>query len=77
MLKGSLLAVAVLGVSGSVFAMGAGNPLDPKYKAPAFSDIHNGEGAMTQEEYLNYVNRSWTEGGGKDIGKAHPKYSAY
>ena len=77
MLKRSLLAVVVLGVSGSAFAMSPANPLDPMYRAPAFKDTHNGDGAMTQEEYMNHVNRSWTESGGKDIDKSHPKYSDY
>ena len=77
MFKQSVLAVAVLSVSGSIFAMGPGNPLDPMYKAPAFSDIQKGDGAMTQDDDMNYVNRSWTESGGKDIDKSHPKYSEY
>jgi hypothetical protein len=75
--KRSILVIAILGLSGSVFAMGPANPLDPSYKAPTFNEIHKGEGAMTQEEYMEYVNRSWTESGGKDIDKTHPKYSDY
>ena len=77
MFKRSILAAAVLGICGSALSMGPGNPLDPMYKAPAFNDIHKGDGPMTQEEYMNYVNRSWTESGGNDIDKSHPKYSEY
>ena len=57
--------------------MAPANPLDPQYKAPAFSDIHKGEGAMTQDEYMKYVGRSWTEMGGKTIDKSDPKYPDY
>ena len=77
MFKRSLLAVAILGLGANAFAMDAGNLLDPMYKPPAFKDIHKGDGSMTQEEYMNYVNRSWSESGGKDIDKSHPKYSDY
>ncbi|MDQ3259889.1 MAG: hypothetical protein M3Q00_03735 [Pseudomonadota bacterium] len=77
MLKRSLFAVAALAVSSSVFAMGPMSPLDPQYKAPAFNDIHQGEGPMTQGEYMNYVDRSWKESGGMTIDKKHSKYSDY
>lgn len=77
MFKRSVFAVAVLAASSSVFAVGPTSPLDPQYKPPAFNDIHKGEGAMTQDEYMNYVNRSWTETGGKNIDTSHPKYSDY
>ena len=77
MFKRSIFAVAVLGASSSLFAIGPMSPLDPQYKPPPFNEIHKGEGAMTQDEYMNYVNRSWTESGGKDIDKSHPKYSDY
>ena len=77
MRKRSIFAVAVLGVSSSLFAMGPMSPLDPQYKAPAFSDIHQGEGALTQDEYMKYVSRSWKEMGGKTVDKSDPKYSEY
>ena len=77
MFKRSIFAVAALAVSTSLFAVGPMSPLDPQYKSPAFNDIHKGEGAMTQQEYMDYVNRSWTETGGKTIDKTHPKYSDY
>lgn len=77
MFKRSIFAVAALGISSSLFAMGPMSPLDPQYKAPAFNDIHQGEGAMTQDEYMKYVGRTWTETGGKDIDKSNPRYSDY
>ncbi len=77
MLKRTILTAAIMGMSWSVLAMGPSNPLDPSYKAPAFKDIHQGEGAMTQDEYMKYVDRSWTDAGGKTIDKSHTKYSDY
>jgi hypothetical protein len=77
MAKRLVIAATALGVSLGALAMQPANPLDPMYKPPAFNDIHKGEGAMTQDEYMNYVNRSWTENGGKDIDKSNPRYSDY
>ena len=77
MFKRTMLAAAALGVSSSLFAMGLVTPLDADYKAPAFSDIHQGDGAMSRGDYINYVNRSWNETGGKTIDKSHPRYSDY
>lgn len=77
MFKRTMLAAVALGVSSSLFAMGLISPLDAQYEAPAFSDIHQGEGAMTRGDYINYVNRSWTETGGRTIDKSHPRYSDY
>ena len=37
------------------------SPLNPQYKPPPFNEIHKGEGAMTQQEYMDYVNRSSTK----------------
>ena len=45
MLKRLILAVAVSATSVLAEAMG---PLDPQYNAPAFCDIHKGDGSMTQ-----------------------------
>jgi hypothetical protein len=77
MFKRSLFAIAALAASSTLLAVGPGGPLDPQYRAPAFSDIHKGEGAMTQEEYMNYADRSWKDMGGKTIDKSDPRYSDY
>lgn len=54
------------------------NPLDPSYKqGPAFHEIHKGDGAMTRDDYMNYVNRSWGDKNAAKIDKTHPKYSQY
>jgi hypothetical protein len=77
MYKRSIFAISALALSSSLFAVGPMNPLDPQYKPPPFNEIHKGDGPMTQEEYMNYVDRSWKETGGKDIDKTHSKYSDY
>ena len=77
MYKRSIFAISALALSSSLFAMGPMSPLDPQYKAPAFNDIHKGDGPMTQGEYMNYVDRSWKETGGMTIDKKHSKYSDY
>ncbi len=77
MYKRSIFAISALAMSSSLFAMEPMSPLDPQYKAPAFKDIHKGDGPMTQGEYMNYVDRSWKGSGGKDIDKTHSKYSDY
>ena len=77
MLKRSVLTLAALAVSAGVFAQDVMGPLDPQYKAPAYSDIHKGDGAMTQQEYMDYVGRSWKGMGGKSIDKSNARYSDY
>ena len=74
MFKLTVLAIAALGASNVLWAQSL---LDPEYQPPRFSDIRRSDGPMTQKDYMEYVNRSWTEFGGTTIDKSHPKYSAY
>ena len=74
------LSCITLGVllSTSVFAQqDTRNPLDPQYKPPSYSDIHNGGGNMSQAEYMKYCERTWTDAGSKTIDKSNPRYSEY
>ena len=77
MLKRSVLTLAALAVSAGVFAQNMMGPFDPEYKAPTYSDIHKGDGAMTPQEYMDYVGRSWKDLGGKSIDKSNARYSDY
>ena len=77
MIKRSMFAVAALGISSSLFAVGPMSSFDPYYKFPPIGDIRKGEGAITQEEYTAFVGRSWKEMGGKCIDESVPKYTEY
>ena len=77
MLKHSVWALAAKAVSTAVLAQDVSGPLDPQYKSPAYSDIHKGDGPMTQQEYMDYVGRSWKGMGGKNIDKSNARYSDY